>query len=204
MATCTIAGLGIGNVRLLPRLNYSFAAILFSLLWLVLPCGLMWNAGIFALPFNHLHSSSVAFREVPPTPTPQFTATPTPTDPVHIGTPENGSSPTSPAAATESENLCHAIYTVKAGDSLGIIAEHYLGNVCAYEVIRHATNNAHAADSSFAKIDDPNKIKPGDKLCIPVPVSNPAACSANSLTSVPTLDSTRDDLYSIYLPYIVN
>ncbi|MEE8163768.1 MAG: ABC transporter substrate-binding protein [Anaerolineae bacterium] len=58
-------------------------------------------------------------------------------------------------------------YTVKLGDTLWALAEKYLGSGPAYWAIAGATNDRHATDSSFAKIDNPSLIHPGWKLLIP-------------------------------------
>ncbi len=62
---------------------------------------------------------------------------------------------------------CDQTYTVVAGDTLGNLAQKFLGDVKAYTQIADATNNAAKTDSSFATIADPNQIEVGWKLCIP-------------------------------------
>ncbi|MFN8453092.1 MAG: ABC transporter substrate-binding protein [Anaerolineae bacterium] len=71
------------------------------------------------------------------------------------------------AALAQGEVTCESDATVQGEDSLSTLAAKYYGNVLAYPVIVDATNAMHAKDSSYAKIDDPNVIELGSKLCIP-------------------------------------
>lgn len=71
------------------------------------------------------------------------------------------------AAFAQDEVTCEADATVQGEDSLSTLAEKYYGNIMAYPVIVDATNAMNAKDSSYAKIDDPNVIELGSKLCIP-------------------------------------
>ena len=57
-------------------------------------------------------------------------------------------------------------YTVKLGDNLWVLAEKYLDSGPAYWAIVGATN-AKEEDTSFAHIENPNLIHPGQKLLIP-------------------------------------
>lgn len=70
-------------------------------------------------------------------------------------------------ALAQGEVVCEQDYTTQAEDSASTLADRYYGNVLAYPVIVDATNAMHAKDSSYAKIDDPNVIELGSKLCIP-------------------------------------
>ena len=58
-------------------------------------------------------------------------------------------------------------YIVQPGDWLTKLAVQYLGEMEAYTKIVEATNAMAARDPSFATITDPDKIEPGQKLCIP-------------------------------------
>lgn len=90
---------------------------------------------------------------------------------------------------------CAETYTVVSGDTLGAIAEKYLGNNGAYQQIADATNAANKTDSTFAAIADPNILEVGWKLCIPAkadgtttaPASTTPAPSATTAPAVPPL-----------------
>jgi peptide/nickel transport system substrate-binding protein len=71
------------------------------------------------------------------------------------------------AALAQEEVTCESDAIVQGEDSLSTLAEKYYGNILAYPVIVDATNAKAATDSSYAKIDDPNVIELGWKLCIP-------------------------------------
>jgi ABC-type glycerol-3-phosphate transport system substrate-binding protein len=74
--------------------------------------------------------------------------------------------PTAFAAPPAQEPTCEQVVTVQAADWLSKLADKYFGNVMAYPVIVEATNQKNAVDSSFARIDNPDLIEPGWKLCI--------------------------------------
>lgn len=62
---------------------------------------------------------------------------------------------------------CAETYTVVSGDTLGALAQKYLGSNSLYQQIADATNAANKVDSSYAAIADPNVLEVGWKLCIP-------------------------------------
>lgn len=62
---------------------------------------------------------------------------------------------------------CEQEVVVQADDWLSKIAEKAYGDVLAYPAIVEATNAQNAADDSFAKIEDPDVIEVGWKLCLP-------------------------------------
>jgi LysM repeat protein len=64
-----------------------------------------------------------------------------------------------PAAAAAPAAQAPATYTVKAGDSLSKIAKEHLGNANAYMAIFNANRDV---------LTDPDKIKPGMVLKLPV------------------------------------
>ncbi len=84
---------------------------------------------------------------------------------VEEGAPMTGAPAAPPAQA--GEVACAETYVVQADDWLSKLAERYLGDVLLYPAIAAATQQAQAADNSFATIADPNVIEPGWKLCIP-------------------------------------
>lgn len=63
-------------------------------------------------------------------------------------------------------SICAQTYTVQRGDSLSAIAQRFLGNLLAYNLIFQATNAAVGSDG-FTPIRNPNLIEPGQILCIP-------------------------------------
>ena len=71
------------------------------------------------------------------------------------------------APRAQAQAACVETYTVAAGDTLGSIAEKYLGEIGAYPQIVTATNEAAKTDTSFKTIADANVIEVGQKLCIP-------------------------------------
>jgi multiple sugar transport system substrate-binding protein len=58
-------------------------------------------------------------------------------------------------------------YVVQVADTLSKLADKYYGNTMAYWAIFDGTNEKNKTDSSYAKIDDVNRIEPGWKLYIP-------------------------------------
>ncbi|MGQ9626880.1 MAG: extracellular solute-binding protein [Anaerolineae bacterium] len=58
-------------------------------------------------------------------------------------------------------------YTVVAGDSLGTLAEKFLGDLKAWPAIMAATNQKNLEDSSFARITNADVLEPGWKIWIP-------------------------------------
>jgi len=71
------------------------------------------------------------------------------------------------AAPPAQEVTCAEEYIVQAGDSLGKIADKYLGDSAAYPAIVEATSQKNAVDATFAEITDPNVIQIGWKICVP-------------------------------------
>jgi uncharacterized protein len=62
---------------------------------------------------------------------------------------------------------CTAEIVVQPGDTLASLANRYYGESSAYAAIVTATNARAAVDSSFVRIDNPNLIRQGWKLCVP-------------------------------------
>ncbi len=71
------------------------------------------------------------------------------------------------AAPLAQEVTCEEEYTVQADDWLSKLADKYWGNIMAYPAIVEATNQKNAEDDTFAKIDNPDLIEIGWKICIP-------------------------------------
>lgn len=85
-----------------------------------------------------------------------------------------------PVATLAQEVTCESDVTVQGDDWLSKIADKYLGDPLAFPAIVDATNAKNAADSSYAKITNPNVIEVGWKLCIP---SSKEATAALAVTS---------------------
>jgi len=73
---------------------------------------------------------------------------------------------------------CSSDVTIQADDWLSKLADKFYGDVLAYKAIVDATNAKHATDSSYAKIDNPDVVEPGWKLCIPPAESAQTAVGA--------------------------
>ncbi len=84
-------------------------------------------------------------------------------------------------------------YTVQADDNLWKLAEKYWGNGALYPSIVAATNEQHAADDSFAYIENPSLIQIGWKLYVPeeAPAQMPAAAAP---AAVPEIQATEADI----------
>lgn len=73
---------------------------------------------------------------------------------------------------------CAETYTVVSGDTLGALAQKFLGSNSLYKQIADATNAANKTDSSFATIADPNVLEVGWKLCIPAKAAGATTAAA--------------------------
>ncbi len=67
----------------------------------------------------------------------------------------------------QEETACQSDVVVQADDWLSKLADKFLGDPLAYQVIADATNAKNASDDSYAKIDNVDVIEIGWKLCIP-------------------------------------
>ncbi len=85
-----------------------------------------------------------------------------------------------PTAALAQEVACESDVVVQGDDWLSKIADKFLGDPLAFPAIVEATNAKNASDSSYAKIDDPNVIEVGWKLCIPSGAEATAALAVES------------------------
>src|SRR4051812_44934630 len=75
--------------------------------------------------------------------------------------------PFSPGTAHAQSATCGESVFVQPDETLSVIAGRTLGNQQAYAQIVAATNAAAAVDATYARIDNPNIITAGWKLCIP-------------------------------------
>lgn len=116
-----------------------------------------------------------------------------------------------PSIALGQAATCGETVFVQAGETLSTIAGRTLGNGQAYQQIVTATNAAAAIDSTYARIDNPNIIAVGWKLCIPgdattvqpaatpLPTTAPSAGNnaggpaSNTTNSTNTTAATDDD-----------
>lgn len=70
------------------------------------------------------------------------------------------------SAAPTAAVACAKDHTVSAGDQLSLIAEKEYGAVTAYWPIMAFTNQKNKEDSSYARIENPDLIEVGWKLCL--------------------------------------
>lgn len=96
------------------------------------------------------------------------------------------------APRAQAQAACVETYTVQSGDTLGVIAEKYLGAINAYPQIVTATNEAAKTDSSFKTIADANVIEVGQKLCIPAK----SATAPTAPTTAPTAVGAAAGFYT--------
>lgn len=71
------------------------------------------------------------------------------------------------ATLAQEEVTCESDVVVQADDWLSKIAEKFLGDVLAFQVIADATNAKAATDDTYNRIDNVDVIEPGWKLCVP-------------------------------------
>jgi ABC-type glycerol-3-phosphate transport system substrate-binding protein len=67
-----------------------------------------------------------------------------------------------PAAAV----TCEQTHNITAGDQLGLLADRFYGSVDAFWALMYGTNQKHAEDPTFARIDNADLIEVGWKLCV--------------------------------------
>lgn len=102
-----------------------------------------------------------------------------------------------PGLALGQAATCGETIFAQAGETLSTIATRTLGNSQAYAQIVTATNAAAAIDSSYARIDNPNVIAVGWKLCIPgdsttvQPTAQPTVQPTVQPTASPTTSSSN-------------
>jgi LysM repeat protein len=70
------------------------------------------------------------------------------------------------ASQNSTASACVQSYIVQRGDTLSTIAQRFLGNLFAYNLIVQATNAA-LGSNDFTPIRNVNVIEPGQVLCIP-------------------------------------
>jgi putative lipoprotein len=87
------------------------------------------------------------------------------------------------SALAQGTGACPMPYTVVAGDWLSKIAESFLGSGQAYQQIVDATNGQAATDPAYTKIDDPNLIGAGARLCVPNITGAPAGLALSDLAN---------------------
>lgn len=66
-------------------------------------------------------------------------------------------------------------YVVKSGDTLALIARRFLGEASRFSEIVVVTNEKHAADSTYAHIQDAGAIEVGWKLFVPGSAASPGS-----------------------------
>lgn len=112
-----------------------------------------------------------------------------------------------PTATLAQEVVCDSDVVVQADDWLSKLADKFYGDVLAYQAIADATNAKNATDPSYAKIDNPDVIEPGWKLCIPpaetakAGVESAAQASAGALDELIKAAQAEGMLTTIALPH---
>lgn len=79
------------------------------------------------------------------------------------------------ATLAQQEAACESDVVIQADDWLSKIANKFYGDPLAYPAIVEATNAKAASDTSYAKIDNPDLIEVGWKLCVPAGAAAQAA-----------------------------
>lgn len=97
-----------------------------------------------------------------------------------------------PGLALGQSATCAQSVTVQAGETLSIIAGRTMGDQQAYPRIVEATNAAAAVDASYTRIDNPNIIAVGWKLCIPGDTATTAAQPSSTATAAPTTGASNN------------
>ncbi len=88
----------------------------------------------------------------------------------------------------QAERACASDLIVQSGDTLSAIAARTLGSFSDYQAIVVATNARAATDSTYALIENPNRLTVGWKLCVPgrgEVVVSPAAPPSTTPTPSP-------------------
>lgn len=101
-----------------------------------------------------------------------------------------------PIQAQEGPN-CAETYTVQADDWLSNLADRFFGTILAFPAIVDATNAAANQDDSFTRIQNPDEIEVGQKLCIPTAAEaeaflNPTAPEGKVLVEFWTTDNEEE------------
>jgi uncharacterized protein len=97
-----------------------------------------------------------------------------------------------PDLASAQAAACAQSTVVQAGETLSIIAGRTLGNQQAYAQIVAATNAAAAIDATYSRIDNPDVIAVGWKLCIPASATSTTTVQPASPSATP-LPATAPD-----------
>jgi len=114
------------------------------------------------------HTIQVAYRrarEVTGAPVGVVVAPPSP----QPASAEDAPAPPEPQPTPEPAREAGRAYVVQEGDWLSKLAARFLGDPERYGEIREATNRRADEDPSFARIEDDDRIYPGEKIWIPAP-----------------------------------
>jgi hypothetical protein len=95
-----------------------------------------------------------------------------------------------PTLAQDSEIICEADVIVQADDWLSKLAEKFLGDVLAFPSIVQATNAKSAVDRTYTKIENPDVIELGWKLCVP---DTQTAQELLTVTSAATAEKVNEE-----------
>ncbi len=95
---------------------------------------------------------------------------------------------------------CEQDVVIQADDWLSKLADKFYGDVLAFPAIVEATNQAHASDDSYARIDNSDVIEPGWKLCVPSNADAQAMLSGQSSSAMAEAASGEPIIVGASLP----
>jgi rhamnose transport system substrate-binding protein len=103
-------------------------------------------------------------------------------------------------ASAQAAVACEEDYVVQADDWLSKLADKYYGDVLAYWAIFDATN---AAGGEYPKLEDPNVIEVGTRLCIPSAADAQALLAQRGGAAMATQKATSDMVDQGYKFYMI-
>jgi len=163
-------GIAGGNYKIMKKFNQPVLKVNFSTgILIVVPLALMIFTQAFTLPFLPNDALARSGASAPTSADDENSNQ----NPKVIPTSTETSKAVIPTLVPELVALCNQVYTAKSGDTISKIAGRFLNDILAYELIIETTNQAYAIDSTFTKLNNPDSLEVGDKLCIPTKSSQP-------------------------------